>query len=77
MTRKKLEREKDDNYKINLKDNKLLYYNYDNYKYYNYNFLFQSRNNMLYVCPNCQNSFTDLDVDRLLDPVEQVLKYGS
>ncbi len=31
---------------------------------------------MLYVCPNCQNSFTDLDVDRLLDPVEQVLKYG-
>ena len=29
---------------------------------------------MLYVCPNCQNTYNDLDVDRLLDPVEQVLK---
>ncbi len=34
----------------------------------------KSRNRMLYVCPHCHNTYTDLDVDRLLDPVEQVLK---
>lgn len=32
------------------------------------------RNRTSYICPNCQKTFSDLDVDRLMDVVEGVLK---
>lgn len=40
-------------------------------------FCVQSQNKTLYVCSNCQSEYSDLDIDRLMDPMDETLKYVS